>query len=405
MDPLDVLTNLEKVEPFYQAIFSADEQKVIGYEILGRIYYEEEWKSLGSFFHDDTIPEEYRIEVDDYIVRKALQEIIEIDEDILIFLNRDANLLMLDHGESFLNLLLQERENGLNLERIVVEITEHNFKGDIGQLQHLLTYYQTYGIKIAVDNIGKESSNLDRIGHLTPNILKIDLQPLKKSSPSPTYLDVLYTISLLARKIGATLLYEDIEANFQLRHAWKNGGRYFQGYYLHEPSREFIDRNIMKEHLQHEFQQFIHDEKKRLELLFERSLEFHTKIGQLIIKYKKSLQNYRDLITNLAEELTDCSFRIYICDENGFQQSGNILKTDQGWIYQPEYYMKNWSWRPYFLENIMRMRINKRGFFSDLYSDIETGETIRTFSYPLNDRDYLFIDISYSYLYEQEGLL
>jgi len=405
MDPLDVLTNLEKVEPFYQAIFSADEQKVIGYEILGRIYYEEEWKSLGSFFHDDTIPEEYRIEVDDYIVRKALQEIIEIDEDILIFLNRDANLLMLDHGESFLNLLLQERENGLNLERIVVEITEHNFKGDIGQLQHLLTYYQTYGIKIAVDNIGKESSNLDRIGHLTPNILKIDLQPLKKSSPSPTYLDVLYTISLLARKIGATLLYEDIEANFQLRHAWKNGGRYFQGYYLHEPSRGFIDRNIMKEHLQHEFQQFIHDEKKRLELLFERSLEFHTKIGQLIIKYKKSLQNYRDLITNLAEELTDCSFRIYICDENGFQQSGNILKTDQGWIYQPEYYMKNWSWRPYFLENIMRMRINKRGFFSDLYSDIETGETIRTFSYPLNDRDYLFIDISYSYLYEQEGLL
>lgn len=405
MDPLDVLTNLENVEPFYQAIFSADEQRVIGYEILGRIQYEGEWKSLGSFFHDETIPEEYRIEVDDYIVKKALQEIKALDKDILIFLNRDANLLMLDRGESFLNLLLQEQENGLNLERIVIEITEHNFMGDTQQLQHLLTYYQTYGIKIAIDNIGKESSNLDRIGQLTPNILKIDLQPLKKASPSPTYLDVLYSISLLARKIGATILYEDIEANFQLQHAWKNGGRYYQGYYLHKPSRHFIDRNIKKEQLQHEFQQFIHYEKKRLEQLFQQSLEFHAHIGQLLNKYKKSLQDYNELITYLAEELTHCSFRIYICDENGFQQSGNILKTDKGWIFQPEYLMKNWSWRPYFLENIMRMRINKRGFFSDLYSDIETGETIRTFSYPINDKDYLFIDIPYSYLFEQEGLL
>lgn len=49
MDPLDVITNTEKIVPYYQAIFSADEQKVIGYEILGRIHMEGEYKSLGFF--------------------------------------------------------------------------------------------------------------------------------------------------------------------------------------------------------------------------------------------------------------------------------------------------------------------------------------------------------------------
>ncbi|MDQ0162205.1 EAL domain-containing protein [Aeribacillus alveayuensis] len=405
MDPLDILTNLERVEPFYQAIFSADEQKVIGYEVLGRIKFKGEWNSLGSFFQDESVPEEYRIEVDDYIVKKAIKEIKQLDEDILIFINRDPNLLMIDNGESLLNILLNEKEKELDLERVVIEITEHNFTGDIEQLKHLLTYYRTYGIKIAVDNIGKESSNLDRIGLLSPNILKIDLQPLKKATPSQTYLDVLYSISLLARKIGATLLYEDIEANFQLKHAWKNGGRYYQGFYLHHPSRTFIDRDFLKERLKDEFQHFIYYEKKKLEILYEKSEEFHTLIQHLINKYKKSTKDYNEFITLLAEDLSHCSFRIYVCDENGFQQSGNIFKKENGWVFQPEYYMKNWSWRPYFLENIMRMRVNKKGFFSDLYSDIETGETIRTFSYPLNERHYLFIDLPYSYLFEQDGLL
>ncbi|MGB3101900.1 MAG: EAL-associated domain-containing protein, partial [Psychrobacillus psychrotolerans] len=46
------------------------------------------------------------------------------------------------------------------------------------------------------------------------------------------------------------------------------------------------------------------------------------------------------------------------------------------------------------------MRNDQSGVFSDMYSDIETGEMMRTFSIPLNDREYLFIDISYDYLFK-----
>jgi len=107
----------------------------------------------------------------------------------------------------------------------------------------------------------------------------------------------------------------------------------------------------------------------------------------------------------LIKEMDQVAFRMYICDEDGFQKSANIFKDKNGWISQSEYLNKNWSWRPYFLENIIKMRHEQKGILSDLYCDIETGETIRTFSFPMNGNDYLFIDISYQYLFEHDQLL
>ncbi|MCY7604677.1 EAL-associated domain-containing protein, partial [Bacillus altitudinis] len=346
VDPLDILTNIEDVFPHYQAIFSAEEQKVIGYEILGRMKLESGTVSLGSFFTDSSIPDEYKLEVDQKVLSQALDLFTTADEDLLIFINHDANVLMLDHGESFLELLKEYEARGIQLSRFVIEITEHTFSGDIEQLYHTLTYYRTYGIKIAVSNIGKESSNLDRIALLSPDLLKIDLQALRASSPSPSYEYVLYSISLLARKIGAALIYEDIEANFQLQYAWRNGGRYFQGFYLHEPAAQLIERNKRKERLKEEFQQFIAHEKKKLQAVYEHSETFYKRIHQAVSTLKKSCSTNDELIQKLALELTDCSFRIYMCNEEGFQITGNVFKKEKEWLFQPEYIEKNWSWRP-----------------------------------------------------------
>ncbi|MBD8068485.1 EAL domain-containing protein [Bacillus sp. PS06] len=404
MDALDIMTNLHLIAPFYQAIFSADEHRVVGYEVLGRIELNEEYKSLGSFFHDEAIPEEYRIEVDDIILHKALTHFIELDHQPLIFINRDANLLMIDHGESLLELLLEYQNKGLDLKKIVIELTEHHFIGDIERLNHLLTYYRTYGLKIAVDNIGKESSNFDRIGLLNPDILKIDLKELLKTTTTQSYHDVLYSISLLARKIGATLLYEDVETNFQLQYAWQNGGRYYQGFLLHRPSESIVADDIMKEWLREETQHFIKHEKKKLYTVYDLSEQLNITIQGLVQKFKR-VEVYNELLMLLALELNERCFRMYICDGDGFQQSANIMKENQKWLVQEEYYYKNWSWRPYFLENIVRMKYDKKGILSDLYSDVESGESIRTFSYPLTNGHFLFVDIPYEFLFEHDGLL
>ncbi|TDL72716.1 EAL domain-containing protein [Rhodococcus qingshengii] len=403
MDALDILTDLENVIPYFQPIFSADEQRVIAYEVLGRYQSEGSIISLGSFFHDDSIPDEYKFEVDQLLVQKALERAFDLEDDVSIYLNRDADLLMYRHGEPFLQELLAFEKRGLNLKRIVLEISEGNYKGDFGQLDHLLQYYRTYGIKVAIASINSDTNFFERIGQLGPEIIKINLRALKSNATAASFTDVLFSLSLLARKIGATLLFENIEMSYQLQFAWKNGGRYYQGFYLHPPAPEFIERELLKQRLKGKFHDFIAYEKRKLEAIYSAAEYFQNKVQDILIKNKKA--NYEELFTSLIKEMDQIAFRMYVCDEDGFQKSSNILKGESGWYSQKEYIEKNWSWRPYFLENIIKMRNERKGILSDLYSDIETGETIRTFSIPINGSDYLFIDITYQYLFENDQLL
>ncbi len=82
---------------------------------------------------------------------KALDKALSLDEDVLLFINRDAEMLMKDDGESFLDTLLEYEEKGIKLNRIVLELSERNYQGQFDHLDHLLIYYRTYGIKIAID--------------------------------------------------------------------------------------------------------------------------------------------------------------------------------------------------------------------------------------------------------------
>ncbi|MGJ7923143.1 EAL-associated domain-containing protein [Neobacillus sp. LXY-4] len=404
MDALDIITDLDNVIPFFQPIFSADEHRVIGYEILGRYKGNEEIESLGPFFLDDQIPDEYRLEVDNTVLSKALDMAVDLDKDVLLFINRDADILMQDHGEQFLQMLQQYEEKGISLNRIVLEISKLNYKGEFDHLDHLLNYYKTFGMKVAIDNVANDNNQLDRIGQLGPDIIKVDLKALRSTATGPAFQDVLYSLSLLARKIGATLLFENIEMVFQLQFAWKNGGRYYQGFYLCTPCDHFVGRDILKDRLKNEFHSFIVSEKKKLESLYSMTENFQVTMQEYLTRYRKII-DYEELLKALVKHMNDIAFRVYICDEDGFQKTPNFFFTGGEWKIQREYLQKNWSWRPYFLENIIKMRYEQKGILSDLYSDIETGETIRTFSYPVNANDYLFIDFSYSFLYQHDGLL
>ncbi|PLT28012.1 EAL domain-containing protein [Peribacillus deserti] len=399
MDAVEILTNTDKIKPYFQPIFSADEHRVVGYEVLGRFEDEGQLLSLGPFFNDTSIPEEYRLEIDNLILELALDKMKLYEENFMLFINRDPNLLMIDHGEEFLELLKKHLELD-QLHRIVLEISESAYKGELDPLYHMLTYFKTYGMKIAIDKLGQES-HMDRIAHLSPHILKVNMQTLSSGDSSR---GMLYSLGMLARKMGASLLFENIETNYGMHFAWKNGGRYYQGCYLHDPAEDLVERDILRDKFREQFHEFITLEKKKLETVYALTERFQKRMQDLLAKYKK-LSFGTELLKALGKELERICFRLYICDEDGFQKSPNLLKDNGAWRVQEEYRDKNWSWRPYFLENIIKMRNEKRGFLSDIYSDIETGETIRTFSYPLHDHKYIFLDLSYSFLYENEVLL
>src|SRR5690606_8953377 len=240
MDPLTILENLHKAKPAFQPIVSAEKHKVIGYEVLGRFEDDGTWISLGDFFHDPDVPDEFKIEVDQDLLQKAVTEMLGTDNSGLLFINRNAKQLLVNGGEDFLHTLRQLEQRGFSMERIVLEITEHDFEEDFDVLNHLLLYYKTYGIKIAVDHVGAKSSNIDRIRQLKPHIFKIDTGLIRNNNPA-VFQDIIYSLTVLARRIGSVFLYETIEDSHQLQFAWKNGGRFYQGFYLAKPDFELAD--------------------------------------------------------------------------------------------------------------------------------------------------------------------
>jgi EAL domain-containing protein (putative c-di-GMP-specific phosphodiesterase class I) len=406
MDALEILMNKDKVVPYFQPIFSATEQSVSGYEVLGRIHIDDEVISLGDFFNNESIPDEYVIEVDEHIQDMAFEYYCQAKQNVYLFINCNSTILMnnQDYIERLLNRIKSYESRGLLLENIILEIREHDYYGDLSQLGHLLMYIKSFGIRVAIDDVGKGGSNLDRIAQLEPDILKVDLNFIKGASISQTHRDVLYSLSTFARKTGATLLFEGIGDLTKLNVAWRNGGRYYQGFYLAKPSSQFIPENSCKQKLKSEFQQFITHERNQLSNQYNFTEQLHVRLEQLIKKDRTT--SLDELIKGLAANLTDVCFRLYICDQFGFQRSSNYVKDKNNhWQKQEEYLGKNWSWRPYFLETIVRMQYEKRGVLSDLYSDIETNEFIRTFSYPINEELYLFLDIPYAFLFERKGLL
>ncbi|WP_216827830.1 EAL domain-containing protein [Alkalihalobacterium elongatum] len=405
MDALDVIMNKDKIIPYFQPIISADTQLVIGYEALARIEVENGVKSLGWFFKDHSIPEEYRQEIDEHICHLAIKKLLDFDTNTMLFINVDMNELLANNGEHLIKIFKSYESRGLLLSNVVIEFAEQDFKGNLSSLKHLLTYIQSLGIQIAIDDVGKTGSNLDQIALLRPNIVKVDLEFLEGDSFPQLYRDVLYSLSLLTRKIGATLMFEGIGSFNQLNYAWRNGGHYYQGFYLSRPKSEFQAVDFCKNSLKKEFHHFIHYERKKI----EAQITLTEKLSQLIknsLKKVKSLNSYDDVVMQIAKQLTDISFRVYICDHDGYQQSSNAVKDEHNqWNLEEGSRFKNWSWRPYFLENIVRMNYERKGILSDLYTDIEKDEMIRTYSFPIDDQLFLFVDIPYSYLFEQDGLM
>lgn len=396
MDAIEVLTNLDQVQGYFQPIFSADEHTVIAYEISGQLQIEGQQINLKDFVNNEEIPEEYRMDMERKILHAALEKLDGIAADVDIYIPSNPNLLMQDFGESHFD-IIQQYFGEEELKRIVLVISEHRYNGDIDQLHHALRYFTTYGVKIAVQEVGAES-HLEHIALLAPHILKVNIRELNYDSWA-VQMDMITAIGSLAYKIGANLLFEGIETVYQLQFAWKNGGRFYQGPYLANPSELFVEKDILKERFKEECQRFIITEKKMLEAQYFELKKLQEELEAIVHRVKPSSQNITQL-EHLARLLDGYSFRLYICNEDGFQLSPNVMRVDGQWELQPNAINKNWSWRPYFLQTIIKMRNDQSGEISELYRDIETGEITRTFSIAINEFEYLFVDLSYDYLYE-----
>ena len=227
---------------FYQPIVSLDKEKIIGYEALLRVQYENEPVHIENLFN--FARKSNRVKKLDYASRElSLNNFCDARNDTILFLNFEASLLheYMSNSNTILSFI---KSLGIECQRIVIEINEKNVTNN-NILLEFLELFRSEGFLIALDDVGAGYSNLNRIAIVKPDIVKIDRLVISDIHKDYYKSEIVRAITSLSSKIGAITLAEGVENEEELCACLSVGVSLFQGYYFSKaiPMQECLQLN------------------------------------------------------------------------------------------------------------------------------------------------------------------
>lgn len=384
----------EEVAPYFQPIVSLQTRSIVGYETLGRRHIEGRVESLGPFFQNPDISDASHLKIDRLLREKAIRQVTRLDPDQQLFINLKPSWIYKQYKESgrLRTLELIEQYN-VNPEQVVIEITEEDFNGNLSELTEIVNIYKQKGCTIAVDDVGSGFSNFDRIALIRPKILKMDLNILKKGASHEGYKALMRSFSILSSQIGASLLAEGVETQRDLYNALQVGARYVQGYLFAKAEPDFMPRDRYDSMLHEELSLFSSEEFSKFQQLMALEDQFENLFASDMTLHDPEKADR--LIESVMGMMYANCIRMYICQEDGIQVSSNYTRElGEAWRRDRQFRGSNWVWRPYFIGNIIVMNKRGKGILSSEYTDLDSSCLIQTYSFPLGNGYYMFLDLA-----------
>jgi PAS domain S-box-containing protein len=125
---------------------------------------------------------------------------------------------------------------GLQLSRVVVEITEHAVVARYDELTSVLAPLRQRGLRLAVDDAGAGYASFAHVLQLRPDIIKIDRSVVSRTPYDAAARALVVAITRLAIEMDATVVAEGIETHRELATLAVLDVTWGQGYYLGRPS-------------------------------------------------------------------------------------------------------------------------------------------------------------------------
>jgi PAS domain S-box-containing protein len=162
----------------------------------------------------------------------ALAAFSALPQDCYLSVNAGPGLIMDPTFQAAL------RAGGIPLERLVIEVTEHDRIADYAALNTALAPLRALGVRLAVDDTGAGYASLSHVLQLRPNIIKIDRSLIAELSSDPARRSLVTALVLLALDIGASVTGEGIETPAELSTLIDLGVDAAQGYLLARPTTD-----------------------------------------------------------------------------------------------------------------------------------------------------------------------
>jgi EAL domain-containing protein (putative c-di-GMP-specific phosphodiesterase class I) len=123
-------------------------------------------------------------------------------------------------------------ELGVDRERIILELTEHDEVRDYEPLIQALAPLRASGVRVAVDDVGAGFASLRHVLHLGPDVLKLDVSLTHGIERDETRAALASLFVSFAARIGASVVAEGIESERELAALRALGVPCGQGFYF-----------------------------------------------------------------------------------------------------------------------------------------------------------------------------
>ena len=377
--------------PYFQPILSIASGRIIGYEAQAQRYdAHHKVVSAGHLFASAKVDAKQRIELDRQVRRLALEKFSELEANAYLAINISAAWIdNLRHLNASPTLKMLDELN-IDRQRIIIEINEAHV--DLTKLKAIVKRYREQGLRVALDDFGSGSSQLERVLAIHPDIIKIDMQLFKKATKGGIASDVVHMLTRLGKRTGCQIICEGVETDSEFLFGLECGAQYVQGYLFSRAEAEFKASHLYEQHIASLRSKFFRNKVSKV----EKNIQSINVIKSLVYKLKDALQGDFNL-----NELAKWNFsesqivRFYLCGNDGRQLSPNFNFDNNHWSTDPRKIGFNWSWRPYFYQLIALESNGDSGRIvaSERYLDFDTNSLCKTLALRLDNERILLTDI------------
>lgn len=125
-------------------------------------------------------------------------------------------------------------DSGLSPRQVVLEVADHGFE-DCASLAAAIAHCRGKGYRVAIDNFGRFTCDIERLEILAPDIVKLDRCLIGHAGHLGFARRVLVELCAEVRRLGMQLVSQSIESRQQLQAAMASGVDVFQGYLIGRP--------------------------------------------------------------------------------------------------------------------------------------------------------------------------
>lgn len=376
------------IESHFQPIVSVRKRKTIGLEALARYTSPATGQPVSPVTLFSKAAEQgLSVELDRLCRQTALQNfksLVRQNPDLLLFLNLDTAVI--DQGVVGSGHLMNAVENlELNPHNIVIEIIESKV-GRYDGLKQFIKTYKDYGFILALDDLGLGHSNLDRILHIKPDIIKLDRCLVQNLDQDYYKQEICKALVNMSKKIGALVVAECVETMAEAVACLELGIDMLQGYYFARP-RKLTGDDVQVCNAQSDLAARHYKERKVANSMLKKRQwsACHVAVNSIVTKLRSvAAAEFDVILKNLIDHYPMLEY-VYVLDENGRQVTETIgrlcdSKTSKK-MFRPDCRGTDQSLKEYFLN----IQAGWKKYTTEPYMSLATGNLCITNSTAFRD--------------------